>query len=122
MVTGGEHCQLRAAIEVLVPYSRDFGGRGRSALPPPVAPHLRHEPVRRGEDIHVVQRLMGHSNIATTTRYLHLSDADLLEAIDRAFPDGRGAQTKRPLKPPGDDFKGRHSMRPSSRRHGTRRG
>ena len=44
--------------------------------------------VRRGEDIHVVQRLMGHSNIATTTRYLHLSDADLLEAIDRAFPEG----------------------------------
>ncbi len=37
--------------------------------------------VRRGEDIHVVQRLMGHSNIATTTRYLHLSDADLLEAV-----------------------------------------
>jgi site-specific recombinase XerD len=35
--------------------------------------------VRRGEDIHVVQRLMGHSNIATTTRYLHLVDANLLE-------------------------------------------
>ncbi len=44
--------------------------------------------VRRGEDIHVVQRLMGHSNIATTTRYLHLSDGDLLAAIDRAFPEG----------------------------------
>jgi len=42
--------------------------------------------VRRGEDIRVVQRLMGHSNIATT-RYLHLSDADLLEAIDRVFPE-----------------------------------
>ncbi|MGO9584536.1 MAG: tyrosine-type recombinase/integrase [Acidimicrobiales bacterium] len=43
--------------------------------------------VRRGEDIHVIQRPMGHSNIATTTRYLHLSDADLLAAIDRAFPE-----------------------------------
>jgi site-specific recombinase XerD len=43
--------------------------------------------VRRGEDIHVVQRLMGHSNIAATTRYVHLSDADLLAAIDRAFPE-----------------------------------
>ena len=41
----------------------------------------------RGEDIHVVQRLMGHSNIATTTRYLHLSDADLLAPVDRAFPE-----------------------------------
>ena len=44
--------------------------------------------VRRGEDIRVVQRLMGHSNIATTTRYLHLPDVDLLEAVDRAFPEG----------------------------------
>ena len=44
--------------------------------------------IRRGVDLHVVQRLMGHSNIATTTRYLHLSDADLLAAIDRAFPEG----------------------------------
>ena len=43
--------------------------------------------IRRGVDLHVVQRLMGHANIATTTRYLHLSDADLLAAIDRAFPE-----------------------------------
>jgi site-specific recombinase XerD len=42
--------------------------------------------LRRGVDIHVVQRLLGHSNIATTTRYLHLSDADLSDAVERAFP------------------------------------
>jgi site-specific recombinase XerD len=42
--------------------------------------------LRHGEDIHVVQRLLGHSNIATTARYLHLSDADLMAAVDRAFP------------------------------------
>jgi hypothetical protein len=29
---------------------------------------------------------MGHSNI-TTTRYLHPHDADLLVAVDRAFPE-----------------------------------
>jgi site-specific recombinase XerD len=44
--------------------------------------------IRRGVDLHVVQRLLGHSNIATTTRYLHLSDSDLLAAVDRAFPEG----------------------------------
>ncbi|MGD0320854.1 MAG: hypothetical protein ABSC00_04490 [Acidimicrobiales bacterium] len=38
-------------------------------------------------DIHVVQDLPGHSNIATTTRYLHLSDTDLADAVDRAFPE-----------------------------------
>ena len=42
--------------------------------------------LRRGVDIHVVQRLLGHSNIATTTRYLHLSDADFIDAVDKAFP------------------------------------
>ena len=42
--------------------------------------------LRHGEDIHVARRLLGHSNIATTIRYLHLSDADLMDAVDRAFP------------------------------------
>jgi hypothetical protein len=41
--------------------------------------------LRRGADIHVVQRLLGQSNIATTTSYLHLSDAALSveEQLDR---------------------------------------
>ena len=43
--------------------------------------------VCREKVIHAVHRLMGHSNIATASRYLHLVDADLLAAIDRAFPE-----------------------------------
>jgi site-specific recombinase XerD len=49
----------------------------------------------RGVDIHVVQRLLGHSNIATTTRYLHLSDADLTDAVEKAFPAERGYSPRR---------------------------
>jgi site-specific recombinase XerD len=68
----------------------DHAGRG-AGLPGRHFPHRwRHtyatSLVRRGVDIHVIQRLMGHSNITTTTRYLHLSDADLLAAVDKAFP------------------------------------
>jgi site-specific recombinase XerD len=42
--------------------------------------------LRHGVDIHKVQRLLGHSNINTTIRYLHLNDADLADAVDLAFP------------------------------------
>jgi site-specific recombinase XerD len=30
--------------------------------------------------------LLGHSNITTTIRYLHLLDADLADPVDLAFP------------------------------------
>lgn len=43
--------------------------------------------LRRGLDIHKTQRLMGHANIATTARYLHLVDNDLAAAVDLAFPE-----------------------------------
>jgi integrase len=33
-----------------------------------------------------VQRLLGHSSIATTVRYMHLDDDDLADAVDRASP------------------------------------
>jgi site-specific recombinase XerD len=42
--------------------------------------------LRHGVDIHLVQRLLGHSNISTTVRYLHLNDTDLADAVDLAFP------------------------------------
>lgn len=45
------------------------------------------ELLRGGVDLHVVQRLLGHEKLETTTRYLHLLDTDLRAAIDRAFPD-----------------------------------
>lgn len=41
--------------------------------------------LRRGVDLHTVQRLLGHSSIATTVLYLHLVDDDLRDAVDKAF-------------------------------------
>ena len=42
--------------------------------------------LRHGKDIHVARCPLGHADIATTIRYLHPSDADLMDAVDRAFP------------------------------------
>ena len=42
--------------------------------------------LRHGKDIHVAQCLLGHADIAATIRYLHPSDAYLMDAGDRAFP------------------------------------
>lgn len=65
-------------------------------------PHLPHRwrhtsatsLLRRGVGIHKVQRLVGHGKIVTTIRYLHLSDADLADAVDAAFPEaGRGPRS-----------------------------
>lgn len=44
--------------------------------------------VMRGADIRTVAEIMGHANIATTSRYTHLLDAHRLAAIDRL--DGLG--------------------------------
>lgn len=45
------------------------------------------ELVRAGMDLHVVQRLLGHAELETTVRYLHLQDGDLRNAIDHVFGD-----------------------------------
>lgn len=49
-------------------------------------PHLwRHtyatELVRAGVDVHVVQRLLGHANIASTVAYTHLALDDLQATV-----------------------------------------
>jgi site-specific recombinase XerD len=66
----------------------------RAGVAGPHNPHRwRHsyatEMLRAGADLHVVQRLLGHTNLETTTVYLHLADQDLRRAIDRAYPSAR---------------------------------
>ncbi len=63
----------------------------RAEVAGPHHPHRwRHsfatELLRGGTDLAVVQRLLGHANLETTTRYLHLVDEDLRAAIDRVYP------------------------------------
>ena len=47
--------------------------------------------VRRSEDIHVVQRLTSYSNLATTTRYLHLPAVDSSPPSIGPYQKMRGA-------------------------------
>ena len=81
----GSYC-LRTVQELVADAGSKAGVSGRHF------PHRwRHtyatSLLRRRVDIHLVQRLLGHSNIVTTARYIHLADADLADAVDMAFPE-----------------------------------
>jgi site-specific recombinase XerD len=60
----------------------------RAGLPFRVSPHwLRHSrltALARHAGVQVAQRIAGHSSLATTSRYLHVSDPHLRKAFDEA--------------------------------------
>jgi site-specific recombinase XerD len=55
--------------------------RGEGDAPRPAA-HLRHPALEKGADVAAVAALLGHESIATTSRYLHPSEARLAEAVE----------------------------------------
>lgn len=62
--------------------------RRRAGLPDVRMHDLRHSfasnLVNSGQSIYVVSKLLGHTQVKTTARYSHLSDATLLSAVDAA--------------------------------------
>ena len=76
----------RSAFDIVRKYARAAGLDGCHH------PHrIRHsyatDLLRRGASLETIRRVLGHSSITTTIRYLHLTDADLSDAIDRAFKE-----------------------------------
>jgi site-specific recombinase XerD len=62
----------------------DLARRLGAATPHTLRHSLARRMIERGADLGEVQRVLGHSNIATTGRYLTPSEDDLREAIGRA--------------------------------------
>lgn len=67
----------------------------RAALPFRVSPHwLRHSrltALARHAGVQVAQRIAGHASLATTSRYLHVTDTQLRELYDKADQADREA-------------------------------
>ncbi len=81
---GGERLGTRA-VQLLFRRLAARAGLPESANAHPHA--FRHSfatrLLRRGVNIRVVQKLLGHQNLATTERYTHVEDAEMHAAIDR---------------------------------------
>ncbi|RKY60456.1 MAG: hypothetical protein DRP95_04265, partial [Candidatus Latescibacterota bacterium] len=71
--------------------------REKAGLPDVRIHDLRHtfasRLVDKGVMVEVVRKLLGHSSIVTTVRYIHLMQSHLVQAVQKLEEDTSGAQT-----------------------------
>lgn len=81
----GERINVRTVYQLVASLLVDLPGEG------PIGPHtLRHTAATHvldgGADLRIVQELLGHSSLATTQVYTHVSQERLTESYVRAHP------------------------------------
>lgn len=55
--------------------------------PPPLRHGAATEFIRNNNNLEALRDMLGHADLATTSRYLHLNDDDIANAIDNIHND-----------------------------------